>query len=311
MPARIRKWCHHGSTGTGKSKLAAHLATRFSGEIINSVKMQVYKGLPCCPTRCPRTSGGGYATTSRTKRTRAWLHSLIDPRPWQFPDHRRRLQLLHQSPSRRVRVAVPVPKYECCFLWLACPSRPASVVSERVDQMVEVGLVNEVRAILHPEADYSHGIRLSIGVPDGQLLSDRAAIGPVRTCKDDQRAHTTHQGQHHSADSLATREELPPPCNAGVRCPPPRRHRCGGMTRFRTEGSGGVGDGRRFSRRHCRTFLAWQRIRRKSDGRKDHAGASSGGRCHQYCKARLHRRWKLISVNIICIVYVRYMYSIC
>ncbi|KAJ9603381.1 tRNA dimethylallyltransferase, mitochondrial [Cladophialophora chaetospira] len=35
-----------GATGTGKSKLAVDLATRFNGEIINCDAMQMYKGLP-------------------------------------------------------------------------------------------------------------------------------------------------------------------------------------------------------------------------------------------------------------------------
>ena len=34
-----------GATGTGKSRLTVDLATHFRGEIINSDKMQVYKGL--------------------------------------------------------------------------------------------------------------------------------------------------------------------------------------------------------------------------------------------------------------------------
>uniref|UniRef100_M1DTW7 Isopentenyltransferase n=1 Tax=Solanum tuberosum TaxID=4113 RepID=M1DTW7_SOLTU len=34
-----------GATGTGKSRLSVDLATNFRGEIINSDKMQVYKGL--------------------------------------------------------------------------------------------------------------------------------------------------------------------------------------------------------------------------------------------------------------------------
>jgi len=34
-----------GATGTGKSRLSVDLATHFRGEIINSDKMQVYKGL--------------------------------------------------------------------------------------------------------------------------------------------------------------------------------------------------------------------------------------------------------------------------
>ena len=34
-----------GATGTGKSRLSVDLATHFRGEIINSEKMQFYKGL--------------------------------------------------------------------------------------------------------------------------------------------------------------------------------------------------------------------------------------------------------------------------
>ncbi|KAH0756745.1 hypothetical protein KY290_020238 [Solanum tuberosum] len=34
-----------GATGTGKSRLSIDLAIHFQGEIINSDKMQVYKGL--------------------------------------------------------------------------------------------------------------------------------------------------------------------------------------------------------------------------------------------------------------------------
>ncbi|XP_011102054.1 adenylate isopentenyltransferase 5, chloroplastic-like [Sesamum indicum] len=34
-----------GATGTGKSRLAIDLATRFGAEVINSDKIQVYKGL--------------------------------------------------------------------------------------------------------------------------------------------------------------------------------------------------------------------------------------------------------------------------
>ncbi|XP_035216786.1 tRNA dimethylallyltransferase-like isoform X2 [Stegodyphus dumicola] len=34
-----------GCTGTGKSKLAIHLAKKFNGEVISADSMQVYKGL--------------------------------------------------------------------------------------------------------------------------------------------------------------------------------------------------------------------------------------------------------------------------
>uniref|UniRef100_M1DQ36 Cytokinin biosynthetic isopentenyltransferase n=1 Tax=Solanum tuberosum TaxID=4113 RepID=M1DQ36_SOLTU len=39
-------------------------------------------------------------------------------------------------------------------------------VDTRVDEMVNAGLVDEVRQIFIPDADYTKGIRLSIGVPE-------------------------------------------------------------------------------------------------------------------------------------------------
>ena len=39
-------------------------------------------------------------------------------------------------------------------------------VSERVDRMIERGLVEEVRALFDPNADYTKGLRRAIGVPE-------------------------------------------------------------------------------------------------------------------------------------------------
>nr|XP_009782639.1 PREDICTED: adenylate isopentenyltransferase 5, chloroplastic-like [Nicotiana sylvestris] len=57
--------------------------------------------------------------------------------------------------------------YNCCFLWfdVALPVLRSSV-SKRVDHMVHAGLVDEVRGIFVSEADYTKGIRRSIGVPE-------------------------------------------------------------------------------------------------------------------------------------------------
>ncbi|GFP97843.1 adenylate isopentenyltransferase 3 chloroplastic [Phtheirospermum japonicum] len=41
-----------------------------------------------------------------------------------------------------------------------------SFVSDRVNKMVEKGMVNEVRDFYNPNADYSKGIRRAIGVPE-------------------------------------------------------------------------------------------------------------------------------------------------
>ncbi|KAL2228334.1 UNVERIFIED_CONTAM: Adenylate isopentenyltransferase 5, chloroplastic [Sesamum indicum] len=105
-----------GATGTGKSRLAIDLATRFGVEVINSDKLQFYKGLDI--------------VTNKVK-----------------------------------SVAI---KYECCFLWMdvAIPVLH-SCVSNRVDQMVDSGLVEEGKAFFDPKIrDYDYGIRRAIGVPE-------------------------------------------------------------------------------------------------------------------------------------------------
>ncbi|OAL22442.1 hypothetical protein AYO22_07000 [Fonsecaea multimorphosa] len=48
-----------GATGTGKSKLAVELATRFNGEIINCDAMQMYKGLPIITNKIPENEQNG------------------------------------------------------------------------------------------------------------------------------------------------------------------------------------------------------------------------------------------------------------
>ncbi|KAJ9617994.1 tRNA dimethylallyltransferase, mitochondrial [Knufia peltigerae] len=48
-----------GATGTGKSKLAVDLATRFNGEIINGDAMQMYKGLPIITNKIPHGERNG------------------------------------------------------------------------------------------------------------------------------------------------------------------------------------------------------------------------------------------------------------
>ena len=48
-----------GATGTGKSRLSVDLATHFRGEIINSDKMQVYKGLEIVTNKITHTEKQG------------------------------------------------------------------------------------------------------------------------------------------------------------------------------------------------------------------------------------------------------------
>uniref|UniRef100_A0A3Q7ITV6 Isopentenyltransferase n=1 Tax=Solanum lycopersicum TaxID=4081 RepID=A0A3Q7ITV6_SOLLC len=57
--------------------------------------------------------------------------------------------------------------YDSCFIWIDVEQSVLNRrVDMRVDQVVKAGLVDEVRQIFIPDADYSKGIRRSIGVPE-------------------------------------------------------------------------------------------------------------------------------------------------
>ncbi|XP_031263789.1 adenylate isopentenyltransferase 3, chloroplastic [Pistacia vera] len=167
-----------GATGAGKSKLSIDLATRFPAEIINSDKMQMFEGLDITTNKiteaeqcgilhhmlgilspnaeftaanfCEVASLAVESTLSRGQLpiivggSNSYIEALIDDKDFIFRK-----------------------RYDCCFLWVDV-SMPVlhSFVSDRVDRMVQNGMVEEVRNIFDPKADYSKGIRKAIGVPE-------------------------------------------------------------------------------------------------------------------------------------------------
>lgn len=166
-----------GATGTGKSRLSIDLATRFDAEVINSDKMQVYKGLNIVTNKVTEEECGGVPHH---------LLGVIDPAadfwPHDFVCHasaaadaitnRGRLPIIAGGSNSFIKALVHGDiefrsRYECCFLWVDV-EMPAlnSFVSKRVDQMVESGLVEEAREFFEPGGDYGSGIRRAIGVPE-------------------------------------------------------------------------------------------------------------------------------------------------
>ena len=168
-----------GATGTGKSRLSIDLATRFPSEIINSDKIQVYKGLPIVTNKVTKEEQCGFAHH---------LLGIIDPN-YDFNAKEFCITATHAVESIHQKGKLPIivggsnsyikslvldPKYgfrsryDCCFLWVDV-SVPVlhNFVSQRVDKMVEAGIVDEVRGIFDPnKTDYSQGIRRAIGVPE-------------------------------------------------------------------------------------------------------------------------------------------------
>ncbi|KAF7818300.1 adenylate isopentenyltransferase 3, chloroplastic [Senna tora] len=167
-----------GATGTGKTRLSIDLATLFPAEIINSDKIQVYEGLDIVTNKitkeeqrtvphhllgtqnpnsefsaanfCDKASLAIETITSRGKLpiivggSNSYVEALIDDDDYKFRS-----------------------RYDLCCLWVDV-SMPVlrSYVAERVDQMLEKGMVEELRPFFNPNGDYSRGIRKAIGVPE-------------------------------------------------------------------------------------------------------------------------------------------------
>ncbi|KAH6818857.1 isopentenyltransferase 3 [Perilla frutescens var. frutescens] len=164
-----------GATGAGKSRLSIDLATRFSAEIINSDKMQVYQGLDIATNKITDEERCGvphhllgvvdpesdFSAANFRAMASISLRSILS---------RRQLPIIVGGSNSFVEALVDVnfrSRYDCCFLWVdvAMPVLH-SFVSDRVDRMVERGMVEEVREFFQPNADYSRGIRRAIGVPE-------------------------------------------------------------------------------------------------------------------------------------------------
>ncbi|KAI3708844.1 hypothetical protein L2E82_38347 [Cichorium intybus] len=167
-----------GATGTGKSRLSIDLATKFPAEIINSDKMQVYKGLDIATNK---------VTEEECRGIGHHLLGFVDPNvDFTAEDFRHdallavdsivendRLPIIAGGSNSYIKALVHnniefQSKYSCCFLWVDV-SLPVlhSFVSKRVDRMVGSGLVEEARRFYNPNfTNTGIGLRRAIGVPE-------------------------------------------------------------------------------------------------------------------------------------------------
>ncbi|KAL5561644.1 hypothetical protein UlMin_031391 [Ulmus minor] len=167
-----------GATGTGKSRLSIDLATSFPAEIINSDKMQVHEGLDIVTNKITIEEQRGVPhhllgilnpNADLTVTNFCYMASLAIERVLGHD----RLPIIVGGSNSFIEHLVDDykynlrSKYDCCFLWVDV-SMPIlhSYVSKRVDEMIKNGMVNEVRRIFDPEANYAKGIRKAIGVPE-------------------------------------------------------------------------------------------------------------------------------------------------
>ncbi|KAG0483442.1 hypothetical protein HPP92_011526 [Vanilla planifolia] len=168
-----------GSTATGKSKLAISLALRFGGEVINSDKMQLYRGLDVITNK---------VTTDECAGIPHHLLGILHPdADFTAEDFRREatqaidqvlscgcLPIVAGGSNNYIKELIQgnngefPARHDCCFLWVDV-DKPVldAFVAERLERMLEKGLVVEAwEAFDASNADYSKGIRRSIGLPE-------------------------------------------------------------------------------------------------------------------------------------------------
>ncbi|KAI5659097.1 hypothetical protein M9H77_27890 [Catharanthus roseus] len=164
------------ATGTGKSRLFIDLATRFPSEIINLDKIQVYKGLDIVTNKVPISERLGvphhllgeveqdvdYISVDFCRDTIAIIETILKSN---------RVPIFVGGPNSFLKALMEdsvknfKSSFECCFISMDVSFRILhSYVSKRVDQMVDAGLVDEVREIFDEKADYSRGVRRAIYV---------------------------------------------------------------------------------------------------------------------------------------------------
>nr|XP_043620837.1 adenylate isopentenyltransferase 3, chloroplastic-like [Erigeron canadensis] len=168
-----------GATGTGKSRLSIDLATGgVPAEIINSDKMQVYEGLDIVTNKI---------TQDECRGVPHHLLGIVDPEADFTAGNfvtmaslamksivgRGKLPIIAGGSNSFIEALVDNDNYEfrsrydVCFLWVDVAMLVLNqFVSDRVDRMVAAGMVEEVRTMYNPKADYSKGIRRAIGVPE-------------------------------------------------------------------------------------------------------------------------------------------------
>ncbi|XP_042054950.1 adenylate isopentenyltransferase 5, chloroplastic-like [Salvia splendens] len=166
-----------GATGTGKSRLSIDLATRFDAEVINSDKMQVYRGLDIVTNKVTEDECCGvphhllgFADPAADFGARDFVHHASAAAD--DITARGRMPIIAGGSNSFIKALVVDDhhfrsRYDCCFLWVDVAAHVLGPrVSGRVDRMVDSGLVEEARGFFSPAGDYSRGARRAIGVPE-------------------------------------------------------------------------------------------------------------------------------------------------
>ncbi|KAL5553161.1 hypothetical protein UlMin_040562 [Ulmus minor] len=215
-PAAIRH--HHrrkdkmlvimGATGTGKSQLSIDLATRFPFfEIINSDKMQVYRGLDITTNKIPIPDRLGVphhllgeVDPVRGELTPSEFRSLAGDAVSEITS-RRKLPILVGGSNSFIHALLvdrfdsgsdvfsgsgyrSELRYNCCFLWVDVSFKVLEdYLLKRVDDMIDSGMVEELEEFYDPKRVHSAGrigLFKAIGVPEFDRFFEKFRAGDER-----------------------------------------------------------------------------------------------------------------------------------
>ncbi|XP_076942012.1 adenylate isopentenyltransferase 3, chloroplastic-like [Bidens hawaiensis] len=166
-----------GTAGTGKSRLAIKFATSYDGEIIYADKMKAYKGLDivtnkiteeqCCGV--PQHLLGILEDPETDFNAENFVISASDAMKSVIKNGK--LPIITGGSISFIEALIDDhsfrSSYEACFIWLDVQLPVLKkVLYDRVDRMVAAGMVEEVKSMYNPDADYTKGIRRAIGVPE-------------------------------------------------------------------------------------------------------------------------------------------------
>ncbi|PIA39774.1 hypothetical protein AQUCO_02600321v1 [Aquilegia coerulea] len=188
-----------GATGTGKSRLSIDLATRFfPSEIINSDKIQLYRGLDITTNKIPLQDRLGVHHHLLGEFDSDQIGELT---PCQYRLHasniiedilgRNKLPLIVGGSNSLIHALVSDRfdpnsdvfndvdsmlsselRYDCCFLWVDVGLEVLyEYLLKRVDEMFDSGMFEELTEFFKSETESGPiqqiGIKKAIGIPDG------------------------------------------------------------------------------------------------------------------------------------------------
>ncbi|XP_022989507.1 adenylate isopentenyltransferase 5, chloroplastic-like [Cucurbita maxima] len=166
-----------GCTASGKSKLSVNLAAYFPSEIVNSDKIQFYKGLDIMTNKITDSSEHhgvphhllGVIEDPEADLTVDDFCRFVEGSIYEIVG-RGHLPIIVGGSNNYIEALVENPntnfrsRFDCCFIWIVVLLPVLyKYIAKRVDKMVEGGLVDEAREMFVPNADYSRGIRRAIG----------------------------------------------------------------------------------------------------------------------------------------------------